>query len=191
MNAHRLTLLIIGFTTFYFKVYSQTKSVKSFSNYTITIPSGWKESSKAALNEFIEIGKQKVDLLAYPNQKNSFDGPPIIFTIFKKKELNQAEFEKTAREILKTVKTNLLDYIPTDFHSDMKTLKPGQGYMDKKKGLFTYIYEVEIKNVGMVYTIGTGIYTPHGLIMLQFSDYSKNYLNTIDAYIQLVKSVKK
>ena len=105
--------------------------------------------------------------------------------------MTKVEFESTSKEILKIFKTNLQDYIPTEFSSEVKLLKLGQGYYNKKGTYFTYIYEAEIANVGKIYNIVTVFYTPYGLLCFQFSDYSKYYLNRIDGFIQLIKSVKK
>ncbi len=191
MKTITLLLLILGFTIAFNKANSQTKAIKQFTSYTITIPNGWKESSNTELKEFNELSKQSYDVLLYPEIKVKYDGPPILLVRFKKKEMTKAEFELISTEMLKSFETKLRDYIPSEFSSEVKILKPGQGYYNKKGTYFTYIYEAEIENVGKTYNIITGFYTPHGLLTFQFSDYSKYYLLKIDGFIQLIKSIKK
>ncbi len=173
------------------KVNAQTKNIKQFANYTITIPTGWKEASKIELKEFNQASNQRYDILLYPEKKAKYDGPPILLAVFKKKEMTKVDFESTASEVLKAFKTSLKDYIPKEISEEVKMLKLGQGYYNKKSSYFTYIYEIELKNVGKIYNVITVFYTPHGLLCFQFSDYSKYYLNRIDGFLQLTKSIKK
>jgi hypothetical protein len=46
MKTTSFILIILAFTLISKKTTCQTKITKQFSNYTITIPSGWKESKK-------------------------------------------------------------------------------------------------------------------------------------------------
>ena len=140
MKTTALLLLILGFTFISNKSNCQTKTTKQFASYTITIPFGWKESSKAELQQFNEASNQRYDVMLYPDKKTEYNGPPIMLAVFKKKEMTKVEFESTANEILKTFKTNLHDFIPKEFSSDIKMLKLGQGYYNKKDSYFTYIY---------------------------------------------------
>lgn len=191
MKTTTLLVLILGFTFISNKSNCQTKITRQFASYTITIPFGWKESSKTELQQFNEASKQRYDVMLYPDKKVEYDGPPVMLAVFKKKVLTKQEFESITSEILKSFKTNLDGYIPKEFSSEIKMLDLGQGYYDKKRNYFTYIYESEIKNVGKIYNILTVFYTPQGLLYFHFSDYSKYYLNRIDGFIQLIKSVKK
>lgn len=129
--------------------------------------------------------------MLYPDKKPEYNGPPILLAIFKNKNMTKAEFESIAKEILKSYNTNLKDFIPSEYSSEVKMLKLGQGYYNKKGNYFTYIYEAEIINVGKIYNISTIFYTPNGFLCFLFSDYSNKYLSRIDGFIQLVKSVKK
>jgi hypothetical protein len=185
-NIFLLALLLA--TPFYNPLIGQTKAYK---NYTLTVPSGWKESTKVELKDFNELTSQRYDIMLYPAQKAKYNGPPLMLAVFKEKEMSKAEFEKIANELLKTLPSTLHNFVPSEFSSDVKMLTPGRGYYDKKGSFFTYMYEAEVKNVGKIYTILTCCYTPAGLLSIQFSDYSSKYINTIDGYIRLVKSIKK
>jgi hypothetical protein len=178
-------LIIFGLTD------SLIAQTKVYPNYTLTIPAGWKESTIKELMDFNQLTNQRYDIMLYPSHKTKYNGPPAILAVFKKKVMSKTEFEKIANELLKSLPGTIKNFIPSEFSSDIKMISPGQGYYDKKRAFFTYMYEGDVKNVGKIYTTVTCCYTPSGLLTFQFSDYSSMYLTTIDGYIRLAKSIKK
>ena len=170
---------------------AQIQFVSASGNYKYTIPNGWKKATKKELVEFAKNSGQTYDAILYPISKSNYDGPPILLSIFKPKEFNPSEYEPFAKDLLKNLKTDFSQYLPAKYADIVKNMKPGHAFYDKKSSCFSYSYDSEIIGVAKTFNIITGFFTPKGIIILQYSAYSKNYTNTIDSYIKLVSSLKK
>jgi hypothetical protein len=184
-------ILFLAFSLQLLVAVAQTNFISPASNYTYTIPNGWKNATKSEINEFAQQSGQMYDAILYPSHKKQYDGPPILTSIFKSKAMKPSEYEGIANELLKTFKTDMDQFIPKDLTDQIKSFKPGQGYYNKKSASLIYIYESEIKSIGKFYNIVAGFFTPKGLIMIQFVDRSANYTKNIDSYVKLVSSLKR
>lgn len=184
--------LIIVFSIFNASLYSQTAYFNKSSNYSFSIPVGWKQKPQSEVNNFSKHTGQNYDAVFTPNVKASDDwGPPLIFSIFKNKTLKKEDYKPMANEFIKLFKKILVPYSMENYNDLINSVRPGEAFYNEKNHCFVCSYEADVKGYGKAYYVTVGFFTPKGILSIQFADMEKDFKKSVTIFSKLLSSLKK